>query len=105
VSKRAEFYGQRQLIAELVEKSRLPAVFGHNAFVQMGGLISYSDDVLDNFRKMAVYVDRILKDAKPADLPIDQPTKFIVAINLKTAAALGITVPQALLARANEVIE
>ena len=105
VSKRAEFYGQRRLIAELVEKNRLPAVFGHNAFVQLGGLISYSDDVLENLRKMAVYVDRILKGAKPADLPIDRPTKFIIAINLKTAERLGLTVPQSLLARANEVIE
>jgi ABC-type uncharacterized transport system substrate-binding protein len=105
VSKRAEFYGQRQLIAQLIEKSRLPAVFGHNAFVQLGGLISYSDDVLENLRKMAGYVDRILKGAKPADLPIDQPAKFILAINLKTAETLGLTVPPTLLARANEVIE
>jgi putative ABC transport system substrate-binding protein len=105
VAQRAELYGQRQLIAELVEKSRLPAVFGHNAFVQLGGLASYSDDVLDNLRKIAGYVDRVLKGAKPADLPIDQPTKFILAINLKTAAALGLTVPPTLLARANEVIE
>jgi putative ABC transport system substrate-binding protein len=105
VAQRGELYGQRRLIAELVEKNRLPAIFGHNAFVQLGGLISYSDDVLENFRKIAGYVDRILKGAKPADLPIDQPAKFILAINLKTAAALGITVPQTLLARADEVIE
>lgn len=105
VAQRAELYGQRQLIAELVQKSRLPAMFGHNAFVQLGGLISYSDDVLENFRKMAGYIDRILKGTKPADLPIDQPAKFILAINLKTAETLGLTVPPTLLARANEVIE
>ena len=92
-------------IAELAARSRLPAIYGLRSYVEVGGLMSYSADIIDMFRRAAVFVDKILKGAKPADLPVEQPTKFEFVINLKTAKALGLTIPQSLLIRADQVIE
>jgi putative ABC transport system substrate-binding protein len=95
----------RGRIVDLVQKHRLPAVSGNRAFADAGGLMSYSASLADRYRNAAPYVDKILKGAKPADLPVQQPTKFELVINLKAAKALGLTVPPTLLARADEVIE
>ena len=95
----------RSLIAELAVKSRLPSMYGDRVFVDSGGLISYGPDVLDSFRRAAKYVDKILKGAKPAELPVEQPTKFELVINLKTAKALNLTIPQSVLYRADKVIK
>jgi putative tryptophan/tyrosine transport system substrate-binding protein len=97
--------GQRSAIVSLTTEKRLPAVWSDKQFVLDGGLMSYGADVADLFRRSAGYVDRILKGAKPADLPVEQPTKFVLAINLKTAKQLGLTIPQSLLLRADEVIQ
>jgi putative ABC transport system substrate-binding protein len=95
----------RDLIISLAAQHKLPAVYFRRYFVTSGGLASYGADVPDHFRRAAGYVDRILKGEKPADLPVQAPTKYELAINLKTAKALGLEVPQGLLARADEVIE
>jgi ABC-type uncharacterized transport system substrate-binding protein len=95
---------QRQKIAELAAKHRLPAIYGIPEFVESGGLMAYATNRLDIFRRAATYVDKILKGAKPADLPVEQPIKFEFVINLKAAKQIGVTIPQKVLARADRVI-
>jgi putative tryptophan/tyrosine transport system substrate-binding protein len=92
-------------IVEFALKSRLPAVYGSREDVEAGGLMSYGADLADVYRRVAIYVDKILKGAKPADLPVEQPTKFELVINLKTANQIGLTIPQSLLYRADKVIK
>ena len=96
---------QRRQIAELAAERRLPAVYGPSEHAEAGGLMAYSANLLDLERRAATYVDKILKGAKPADLPVQQPTKFELVINLKTAKALGLTIPPSILQRADRVIE
>jgi putative tryptophan/tyrosine transport system substrate-binding protein len=99
------FGAQATRLATLAARNRLPAMYGLRRHVEAGGLIAYGASELDVFRRAATYVDRILKGTKPADLPMEQPTKFELVINLKTAKALGLTIPASVLARADEVIE
>jgi len=95
----------RQQIADFALKNRLPSIYDERLFVEAGGLLSYAPSFTDSFRRAATYVDKILKGQKPADLPVEQPTKFEPVINLKTAKALGLTIPPSLLLRADQVIE
>jgi putative ABC transport system substrate-binding protein len=101
----AMFVDHRKRIAELAAKSRLPTVYGLTDHVEAGGLIAYGANVADLYRRAAVYVDKILKGAKPADLPVEQPTKFEFIINLKAAKQIGLTIPQSVLFRADKVIK
>jgi putative ABC transport system substrate-binding protein len=94
----------RQRIVEFAARHRLPAMYGLRDFVEAGGLIAYSTSIFDLWRRAATYVDRILKGARPAELPVEQPTKFELVVNLETARALGLTIPQSLLLRADDVI-
>ena len=99
------FLTHRSRLAELAAKNRLPTMYGQREFVDDGGLMSYGAKLSDNFRRAATYVDKILKGAKPADLPIERPTTFELVINSRTARTLGLTIPPAVLARADELIQ
>src|SRR6185436_10423769 len=95
----------RELIIALAARHKLPAVYSNRSFVAAGGLVSYGPDFIDQYRQAARYVDRILKGEKPADLPVQAPTKYELVINLRTAKALDLTMPPTVLARANEVFD
>jgi putative ABC transport system substrate-binding protein len=95
----------RELIITLAARYKLPAVYSNRSFVAAGGLISYGPDFVDQYRQAAGYVDRILKGERPADMPVQAPTKYELSINLNTAKALGLPVPPSLLARADEVVQ
>jgi putative ABC transport system substrate-binding protein len=99
------FFAERKLIVELAGRYRLPAIYSQKEFVDVGGLMSYGADYDDLYRRAAVYVDKILKGAKPADLPVQQPTKFEFIVNLKAAKQIGLTIPNRVLERANQVIK
>jgi putative ABC transport system substrate-binding protein len=99
------FFSERRRLLDLAAKNRLPAVYPQREFVDAGGLMAYGPDLADLFRRAATYVDKILRGAKPGDLPVEQPTKFELVVNLKTAEALGLTIPQSVLGRADEVIQ
>ena len=101
----AVFFFHRTRLADLAARGRLPAAYGTRASVEAGGLMSYGPNVRDLFRRSATFVDKILKGAKPGDLPVEQPTKFEMVINLKTARALGLTIPRSMLQRADEVVQ
>ncbi len=98
------YLNERTVLQKLMQATRLPAAYGLREHVVAGGLLSYAADLAGNYRTAATYVDRILKGAKPAELPVEQPTKYELMINLKTAQALGITIPQSVLLRADELI-
>ena len=98
-------FAYRVEIVSLAARYRLPAVYAFRFFTALGGLLSYGNDLNDNFRRAGTYADRILKGEKPSELPVQAPVKFQLVINLKTAKALGLDVPPTLLARADEVIE
>ncbi len=99
------FYGEHRRIVDLAAKHRLPAIYAFREAVDAGGLMAYGANLPDLFRRAATFVDKILKGAKPADLPVEQPTKFELVINIKTAKALGLTIPQSMFIRADEVIQ
>ncbi|HEV8439857.1 MAG TPA: ABC transporter substrate-binding protein [Methylomirabilota bacterium] len=99
------FFGERRRIVELAERNHLPLMGSQSEYAEAGSFLAYGIDQRDSFRRAATYVDKILKGAKPADLPVEQPTKFELVINLKTAKALGLTIPPALLGRADELIQ
>ena len=99
------FYNGRRRLVDLAAKNRLPAMYTSTEYVEAGGLMSYGANTADWFRRAATYVDRILKGTEPADLPVEQPTKFELFINLKAAKSLGLTIPPSVLARADQVIE
>ena len=99
------FVTYRAMILRLTAQHRLPAISTERPFAERGGLMAYVEYALDTARRVAVFVDKILKGAKPADLPVEQPTKYELVINLKTAKALGLTIPPSLLLRADQVIE
>lgn len=104
VSTDAMLYAQRQRIVDLAVRSRIPAIYEFKEYVEAGGLMSYGTNIIDVYRRLAVYVDKILKGAKPGELPVEQPTNFEFFINLKTAKTLGLTIPPNVLARADKVI-
>jgi putative tryptophan/tyrosine transport system substrate-binding protein len=105
VSRASVAYADRALIVDFATRARLPSMFVFRESVELGGLMSYGQNLADISRRAATYVDKILKGAKPAELPIEQPTKFELVINLKTAKALNLTIPQSMLLRADQVIE
>jgi putative ABC transport system substrate-binding protein len=96
--------GERKTIVNLVDRNRLPAVYGTSGVVENGGLMAYSPSQKEMWRRAATYVDKVLKGAKPADLPVEQPTKFELVVNLKAAKQIGLTIPPNVLARADKVI-
>ena len=96
---------RRDKVASFAQRSRLLSIYGSREYVDDGGLMSYGPSTADLFRRAAFFVDKVLKGAKPADLPVEQPTKFELVINLKTARTIGLTIPQPLLKRADQVIQ
>jgi len=105
IAQDAFLLNHRIRIADFARRNRMPTMYEVREFVEVGGLMSYGPSRSDSFRRAAIYVDKILKGAKPADLPVEQPTKFELGINLKTAKAIGLTIPQSVLGRADHVIE
>jgi putative ABC transport system substrate-binding protein len=105
VANEAFFFQQRRQLAGLANKNRIPSMFAVDAYVEDGGLMSYGPRVVDDYRRAATYVDKIFKGAKPGDLPVEQPTRFDLVINRKTAKELGLTIPQSLLISADKVID
>jgi ABC-type uncharacterized transport system substrate-binding protein len=99
------FFRHARRVVDLAARSRLPAMYPHRMYTEVGGLISFSNDLVEVWRRAAVFVDKILKGAKPGDLPVEQPTKFELVVNMRTAKALGLTIPPSVLVRADEVIQ
>jgi len=105
VSDHGEAFSHRGLIVELAGQARLPAIYSHRPFIEAGGLMAYAADFTELCRKAAGYIDHVLRGAVPGELPVQLPTKYQLVINLKTAKALGLTIPSSLLLRADQVIE